>query len=126
MIRFLGSLYLTVPLLILTLILVAIATFLEGQTGSHALAEGWIYHHPFFYFLLSLYFVNILFSTFTRWPFKLRHIPFLITHMGLLMVILGVAIKGFFGVQGVMRLSRRRRKSRDCISKDRWALWTQW
>jgi len=104
MIRFFGGLYLTVPLLVITILLVAAATFLEGQTGSHAAAEGWVYHHPFFYLLLGLYFVNILFSTFTRWPFRKSHIPFLLTHLGLLLVILGVAIKGFFGVQGVMRL----------------------
>jgi len=103
MIRFLGGLYLTIPLLVVTLVLVAAATFVEGQTGSHEAAAG-IYHHPLFYALLSLYFVNILFSTFTRWPFKRHHVPFLLTHLGLLLIILGVAIKGFFGVQGVMRL----------------------
>ncbi len=39
-----------------------------------------------------------------KWPFKLRHVPFLITHLGLLLLLAGAISKQLWGVQGVMSL----------------------
>lgn len=84
--------------------MVIAATFIEGKTSSHTLAEEVIYKSNLFNLILFLYFINILFSALSRWPFKKKHIPFLITHLGLLMVIGGVFIKGLYGVQGEVSL----------------------
>lgn len=83
--RFLSSIYFALLLITASVFLVILATFLESKTSSHANAETWIYHHPVFQILLAGYFVNILFSALTRFPFKPRHIPFLITHLGLVL-----------------------------------------
>lgn len=79
---------------------VIIGTFLEGKTNSHLFAEKHVYGHPLFFYLLCLFFINILFSSLRRRPFEKRHIPFLITHLGLLMIIGGTMIKNLFGLQG--------------------------
>lgn len=83
---------------------VALGTFLESKADSHRLAEEWIYHHPVFQILLAGYFLNILLSALSRYPFKKSHIPFLITHLGLLMLISGVFIKSQYGLQGHIQL----------------------
>nr|MCH9703919.1 hypothetical protein [Chlamydiota bacterium] len=63
------------------------------------------YNSPLFSLLLWLFFVNILFAALRRAPFKRKHIPFLITHLGLLMILLGCFVKGAFGTQGEMALA---------------------
>jgi|GEM_PF-1295239 len=98
--HFLGSLPFAIGLIAVTAIMVILGTVLESWGSSHLLAARWIYEHPFFSFLLSLFFINILFSTLRRWPFKIRHIPFLMTHLGLLMMIGGTMIKHRLGLQG--------------------------
>jgi hypothetical protein len=98
--RFLSSITFALILIGLTAAFVMAGTFLESHTSSHELAEAWIYHHPLFHILLGGYFINILFSALSRWPFKTKHIPFLITHLGLLMVISGIFIKSIYGTQG--------------------------
>lgn len=100
--HFLGGLYCAIGLIAITALIVIIGTFLESYTDSHLYAAQWTYNHPFFAFLLWLFFINILFSSLRRWPFKTRHIPFLVTHLGLLMVLGGTIIKNKWGVQGNM------------------------
>lgn len=98
--HFLGGIYLAIALISTAAIAVIVGTILESKTDSHLLAASWTYENPLFFFLLALFFVNILFSALRRWPFKKRHIPFLITHLGLLMIIGGTMVKNRFGLQG--------------------------
>ena len=98
----LGGIHLAISLIAIAALTVIAGTILESKTGSHLLAAYWTYSHPFFQILLSLFFVNILFSALRRWPFKKKHIPFLITHLGLLMIISGTILKNRFGLQGQM------------------------
>lgn len=102
---FLGSLPFAILLLSCLILFVALGTVLESWTESHGYAAAFTYGHPFFKILLALIFVNVLVSALRRYPFKKRHIPFLITHLGLLMVISGTIVKESFGVQGSMGLT---------------------
>jgi hypothetical protein len=102
---FFGSIYLALMLIALLALYVIIGTFLESFSGSHLYAAAYTYHSPLFNVILGLFFVNILFSALRRWPFKKRHIPFLITHLGLLMILSGVILKNRYGVQGNLHLN---------------------
>src|SRR5262249_600463 len=102
--HFLGSVRFAIALIGSATLFVITGTVLEGLSSSHLYAAQWTYSHPLFSILLTLFFINILFSALRRWPFRLRHIPFLITHLGLLMVIGGTIIKQRLGVQGNMHL----------------------
>jgi hypothetical protein len=104
MMRFLGGLPLALVLIGLAAVLVIAGTFIEANASSHSLADKWIYKSPLFQLLLIGFFINILTSALMRYPFKRRHIPFLLTHLGLLMVIAGVFIKQQWGVQGSIEL----------------------
>lgn len=97
---FLGGVRFAVLLISITALMVIVGTLVESKTDSHQFAAQIIYGSFLFQLLLACFFINILFSALRRWPFKQKHIPFLITHCGLLMIILGVAVKTTFGTQG--------------------------
>lgn len=103
-VRFLGSVSFAVFLIASSAVMVIVGTLVESWTNSHLLAAQWTYQHPLFVFLLLCFFLNIFISALLRWPFKKKHFPFLITHLGLLMVIVGIFIKNQWGLQGHMIL----------------------
>ena len=100
--HFLGGVSFAIILIASVAIFVIAGTILESKTESHRFAALYTYNHPFFALLLWGFFINILISALRRWPFKLRHIPFLITHTGLLMILGGVLVKHYYGTQGSM------------------------
>lgn len=110
--RFLGSLWCAIFLMFSLLGLIIFGTFVESYTESHYLSEKWVYSSPFFKIILGGLFINILFSSLQRYPFRKGHIPFLITHLGLLLIILGVILKNYYGLQGVISLREGEEKNR--------------
>lgn len=100
--HFLGGIYFAILLISSIALFVITGTFLESITASHRYASLFTYDNPLFTLLLGCLFINILFSATRRYPFKSRHIPFLTTHIGLLMILAGVFIKNAFGTQGAM------------------------
>lgn len=104
MIVFLGGIKFAIILIALTATFVAAGTFLEAATDSHLFSAAFTYNNPLFLALIWGFFINILVSALRRWPFKIKHIPFLITHLGLLMLLGGVIVKSYLGTQGSMGL----------------------
>lgn len=102
--RFLGSINFAIILIASTAAFVIAGTFIESKTDSHRHAALFTYESFLFKLLLCGFFLNILVSALRRWPFKLSHVPFLITHLGLLMILAGVLIKSQFGMQGTMSI----------------------
>lgn len=100
----LGSAPFAITLIGATALFVIAGTFIESKTESHRFAALFTYGSPLFSILLWLLFVNILVSALRRWPFQKKHIPFLMTHLGLLMILSGVIIKNHYGIQGTMSL----------------------
>lgn len=100
--HFLGSIFFAILLIAMTAAFVAAGTFLEAHSDSHLFSASFTYHNPVFLALIWGFFINILFSALRRWPFKTKHIPFLTTHLGLLMLLGGIIIKSYYGTQGSM------------------------
>lgn len=103
--HFLGGIYFALILIAAVALFVICGTFIESITQSHLYAALFTYDNPLFSTLLWGFFINILFSATRRWPFRWKHVPFLTTHLGLLMILTGVLAKHYFGVQGTMSLS---------------------
>lgn len=102
--RFLGGIPFALILIAATAGFAMAGTFLESATESHRYAALFTYNSPLFSLLLWGFFLNILISALRRYPFKLRHLPFLITHFGMLMVLAGALIKNHYGTQGTMTI----------------------
>lgn len=102
--RFLGGITFAVLLIAATALFVIAGTLLESVTNSHRYAASFTYGSPLFLLLLSLFFVNILVSALRRRPFKRHHVPFLITHLGLLLILAGTITKQLIGTQGTLRV----------------------
>lgn len=100
--KFFGSIWFTIILISLSAIFVFAGTLIESKYGSHKIASRLIYGSPYFALLLAGYFINILFALYKRSPLTKRQIPFVLTHIGLLMVIAGAMMKFLFGVQGYL------------------------
>lgn len=104
LIRWLGSLHFALFLIAATALFAITGTILEAKTSSHRYAAIFTYSNPLFMALLGGYFINILLSALSRYPYKKKHIPFLITHLGMLILLAGAFIKGKYGLQGNLRL----------------------
>lgn len=100
----LGGVRFAIILIAATALFVIAGTLIESASQSHRYASLFTYDNILFSALLWGFFINILFAAIRRWPFRLRHIPFLITHLGLLMILAGVMVKRHYGLQGTMSL----------------------
>ena len=81
-----------------------VGTILESRYDT-ATAKYWVYHAFWFRALLGLFAINIFAVMVSRWPWKKRHIPFLLAHIGILMLLFGGVLTDRFGVDGILRLS---------------------
>lgn len=74
-------------------------TFIELDFGTPA-ASLLVYHHPVFHFLIFLLGVNILSAALSRLPWKKKHFPFLLAHLGVLILLTGCWITSRFAEEG--------------------------
>lgn len=97
--RSLASLRLAVILLVALAAILAWATLLEADKGREY-AQWYVYGSQWFIALLALLAVNISAATLIRFPWKSRQIGFLITHVGLLILLAGSIYTFVQGVEG--------------------------
>lgn len=82
---------------------VAAGTVIESRYNSD-LAKILIYQAPWFLGLLAILFTNIFMATILRWPFQRHHTGFVITHIGLLTLLIGSMVTAVYGIDGSMRI----------------------
>ncbi|MBS1960130.1 MAG: cytochrome c biogenesis protein ResB [Bdellovibrionales bacterium] len=82
----------------------AVATVLESKYDTKT-AQFVVYRSWWFYALLSSFGLLILAVAISRIPWKKKHIPFLMAHFGILMILIGSAITAFKGVDGNLRIA---------------------
>ncbi|MBU6376551.1 MAG: cytochrome c biogenesis protein ResB [Bdellovibrionales bacterium] len=121
--RILISLRLAVVLLTaLTLALIA-ATFIEAKFDTPT-GQYFVYRAFWFYLLLALLGVNILAVALSRWPWKVRHIPFLTAHLGILLLLVGSWVTQRHGVDGIMRVEESQWETLVDIDEPQLVIWT--
>ncbi|MBI1883460.1 MAG: cytochrome c biogenesis protein CcsA [Chlamydiae bacterium] len=103
---FTGSYIFAIVLMIALGMILAVGTFYESTLGTEA-AQQLVYKTNWFVVTLGLLFLNVLFSTFKRWPFRKYHTGFVITHAGLLLLLAGSMVSKFFGVEGDLALREK-------------------
>jgi hypothetical protein len=101
--EFFASLKLAVVLLAV-LIIAAIAGTIYESSFDAKVARTYVYGAPWFNLWLVLLGANLAVSAFSRWPWRKHHLAFLITHLGIITLLIGSLIGRIWGVEGTVTL----------------------
>lgn len=101
--KFFGSLKLAVVVLLLLAVAMATGTFLESRDNARVAAQI-VYRSWWFNGLLALLAVNVAAAALTRWPWKRRHVGFVITHAGIIILLGGCSAAFHYGTEGMMEM----------------------
>src|SRR5213592_1688435 len=101
--EFFASLRLAVVLLAV-LILAAIAGTIYESSFDAKVSRAYVYGAPWFNLWLVLLGANLAVSALSRWPWRKHHLAFLITHLGIITLLIGSLIGRIWGTEGTMTL----------------------
>jgi hypothetical protein len=104
-IHWFGSLQLALILLATIAVACAIATFAESSFNTK-IAQAYIYKAPWFQVWLGVLCVNLFAVTLTRWPWQRRHVGFVVTHYGIITLLIGAMIGMQTGFEGNVTLRK--------------------
>jgi len=104
-IYFLGSLNFALLLLATIAVACALATIFESRFDTKV-AQIYIYKAPWFVFWLGFLCVNLFCVTLTRLPWQKKHLGFVITHFGIIALLIGAVIGSKFGFEGNITLHK--------------------
>jgi hypothetical protein len=102
-VEFFASLKLAVVLLAV-LIIAAIAGTIYESSFDAKVARAYVYGAPWFNLWLVLLGANLTVSALSRWPWRKHHLAFLITHLGIITLLIGSLIGRIWGTEGTMTL----------------------
>lgn len=94
----LGSLKLTVVLLLVVGVVLAVGTIFESLRGAEAARA--VYYAPWFFALEGLFGLNLLAALVVRWPRNRWRIGFALTHASMLLILIGAMMTVLFKVEG--------------------------
>jgi hypothetical protein len=83
-------------------ILLTIGTLVESKHDAWT-ANQLVWSSPWMYGLCSLLVVNLAAVIFSRYPWKARHLPFLLAHVGIIILVFGAYLTQVTGVEGRLR-----------------------
>ena len=101
--KFFASLKLAVVLLSV-LIVASIAGTIYESSFDAKVARAYVYGAPWFNIWLLLLVANVATSAVSRWPWKKHHVAFLVTHLGIIILLFGSLIGRIWGVEGTITL----------------------
>src|SRR5438552_10819459 len=101
--EFFASLKLAVVLLAV-LIVAAIAGTIYESSFDAKVARAYVYGARWFNVWLVLLGANLACSALSRWPWRKHHLAFLITHLGIITLLIGSLIGRIWGVEGTITL----------------------
>ena len=101
--KFLASLQLAVGTLVTLMIVLAAGTVVESRYSADA-ARILIYGAPWFSLILIVLVINLACSAADRLPWKKKHIGFVLTHLGIIIILAGSMATQQSAVDGQMSL----------------------
>jgi len=101
--RWLGALQVAIVLLAVFAAALLLGTWVESRYDQKT-AHFLVYGAWWFVLLLVLLGMNILFAAVKKWPWKRHQTGFLMTHVGLLLLVGGGLVSNLTGFHGVMHL----------------------
>ena len=100
-----SSVKLAVVLLSVIIVASIVGTIYETSFDAKV-ARAYIYNAWWFNLWLTVLCLNLICSAFSRWPWKRHHTGFLITHLGIVTLLIGAMIGRKWGIEGTMTLHK--------------------
>lgn len=101
---FLSSLKLAVIVILSLATVLAVGTVYESLHDTDT-AKHYVYGTWWFTAILGVLGLNVFFAALSRWPWKRHHIGFLVTHLGILILLAGSLVTLIEGYEGQMILA---------------------
>lgn len=114
--RFAASLKLAVFVLLSLAVTLAVATFFESAYSAKV-AQSLFYKSTWFTILLLVLGLNVAAAAISRYPWKIRHIPFLITHAGIITLLIGSLQTQITGFEGLLSLEEGKGSNQVAINE---------
>lgn len=99
--RFSSSFQLGIPILVVIACLIAWGTIVESQYDATA-AKKMVYDSWMMTTVMVLLVYNLAIVVIDRWPWQMRHYPFITVHAGLIVIIFGGFVTSNYGLDGQM------------------------
>jgi hypothetical protein len=99
----LGSLWLTLVLLVLFAAAIAVATIMEGSLGTPG-AKALVYNARWFEGVLALLTLNLLVTLGRSIPFRPHRLGFILVHIAMIVILVGAGVTRYFGYEGTMHI----------------------
>jgi hypothetical protein len=100
-VKLFASLQVAVVIILAIGVISAVGTFVESAYDME-ISQKFVYHSIYMYGALGALCVTLIAVMIDRWPWKARHLPFLLAHVGILVLIAGSVVTRVFGVDGSM------------------------
>ena len=104
-VHLLGSLNLAIVLILTIAGAVAFATIVESKFDTKV-AAYYIYDNPWFACWLLVLALNLLCAALTRWPWQRKHLGFVVTHAGIILMLIGGVIGKWVGFEAFVTLDK--------------------
>lgn len=117
LIKIFASLKLAVVIIAVLAMLISVGTFIEARFDAWT-AKNLVYSSPWMYATLGFLVLSLIAVMVDRWPWKTRHIPFLLAHVGIIVIIYGSLLTQLYGVDGTLRLPRSGEAIREIVLQD--------
>ncbi|MFO1518877.1 MAG: cytochrome c biogenesis protein ResB [bacterium] len=109
--KFLSSLKLAVVVILSLAYVLAMGTIYESLYGT-AVAKDKVYGTWWFSLVLFLLGVNVLCAALSRLPWKRHHIGFVITHAGIITILIGSVMTQKWGIDGTVAIAEGEQEDR--------------
>jgi len=116
-VHLLGSLNVAVILLATIAAMIAFATIMESRFDT-AVARYYIYDNPLFTLWLVVLALNLFCAALTRWPWQQKHVGFVVTHAGIILMLTGAMVGRAWGFEAYVTLDKTKPPERQLITKD--------
>jgi cytochrome c biogenesis protein ResB len=101
--QFCGSIRLAMLLLAVLIIATITGTIVESRLDT-AVAQSYVYDAPWFMAWLLLLCVNLVGAVLVRYPWKPHQLGFVITHAGIVTILVGAIVGRIWGFEGSLTL----------------------
>lgn len=101
--KFVSSIRLAIPIMITIIFSIAAGTIYESMYNADY-ANLMVYGTFWFFAVLCLLALNIFTSMMSRFPWKKHHLGFVLTHIGILILLFGALVTSRWGLDGTLQI----------------------